>query len=624
MSPRQPPRWRWLAVLLLCPGLLPSAQAALRWQLDPAGLDDRQRAASQALLDEVASRLPPAWRDAVGDVPVQWRADLPERVHGRATGNGRILLPRQLLIDGLRGASGEAGIKAPAWSPARAALIHELAHLLDRTATGGFSHDPRLLDLAGWQVGTWPRLWLRQRRNRFTDRSPDLYELRSPREYVAVNLEHFLLDADYACRRPALAKYFAQRLDTKAGTDGCAPDLPFFEDDATQPLPTLDLARVYAVDYLLADGNTQAMSRWGHSMLRLVVCAPGRPRGPDCRLDLQYHRVLSFRAFVDDVQLSSWGGLTGRYPARLYMLPLSQVIDEYTQVQLRGLRSVPLALGREEIATLLQRGAQVHWSYDGDYRFISNNCAVETYKLLHDGVPRLADAHLSGITPKGLLQRLERAGVADASVLDDLPRAERAGYYFPAASAHYQAMFAVLRQALPIPQSSVQDWLMLPPSRRAHWIDQADLRGSAALLVLEQAARRQQEQAARDALKRRFLSGKRDAGIRAGGARLQALLDEEGLFAQPALLLTGQPGYGLPQQAERDALIAQTAGRVAAQRDARRALQQDAMQWLPESLRADIDGTEANLAALGERLRRLNRESGGIELKREAPPPSPG
>ncbi|WDS36660.1 DUF4105 domain-containing protein [Pseudoxanthomonas sp.] len=617
---RRLPRWRWL-VALLCFGLLPSAQAALRWQLDPAGLDDRQRAASQALLDDVASGLPSVWRVALGDVPVQWRDDLPERVHGRATGSGRILLPRQLLIDGMQGASRDAGPEAPAWSAARAALIHELAHLLDRSASGGFSRDSRLLDLAGWQVGTWPRLWLRQQRNPFTDRSPDRYELHSPREYVAVNLEHFLLDADYACRRPALAAYFAQRLDMPLKVGGCAPGLPFFEDESAQPLQVLDPARIYAVDYLLADSDSEAMSRWGHSMLRLVICAPGRPRGPDCRLDLQYQRVLSFRAFIDDVQLSSWGGLTGRYPARLYLLPLSQVIDEYTQVQLRGLRSVPLALDQDEITTLLQRAAQVHWSYDGGYRFITNNCAVETYKLLHDGVPRLVDTQLSGITPKGLLRRLERTGLADPSVLDDLPQAERVGYFFPAASSHYQAMFDVLRQALPLPETSVRAWLKLPPAQRAAWIARADLRSSAALLVLEQAARRQQEQAARDALKHRFLSDRKDAAVREGGVRLQALLDEEGFFAQPALLLAGQPGYGLPQQAERAALALDAGARATRQRQARQSLQEDAKQWLPQALRADIDGTEANLEALGERLRRLNRESGGIELKRQAPLP---
>jgi hypothetical protein len=122
-------------------------------------------------------------------------------------------------------------------------------------------------------------------------------------------------------------------------------------------------------------------------VLGLPSTAPGRPRGPACRMDLQYHLVLSFRAFVADVQISSWRGLTGSYPSRLFVLPLNRVVDEYTRVELRSLSSTPLQLQRDEVAALLRQAARLHWSYDGRYYFISNNCAVETWKLLHEGVP---------------------------------------------------------------------------------------------------------------------------------------------------------------------------------------------------------------------------------------------
>lgn len=128
---------------------------------------------------------------------------------------------------------------------------------------------------------------------------------------------------------------------------------------------------MYEIDYLLAEANQNLVSRWGHSMLRLVICAPGRPRGPDCRLDLDQHLVLSYRAFVGDVQLSSWDGLVGKYPSRLFVLPLAQVIDEYTKTELRGLASVPLKLTRQEINDTVEHAAEMHWSYDGNYFFIS-------------------------------------------------------------------------------------------------------------------------------------------------------------------------------------------------------------------------------------------------------------
>jgi hypothetical protein len=48
----------------------------------------------------------------------------------------------------------------------------------------------------------------------------------------------------------------------------------------------------------------------------------------------------------------------------------------------------------------LERAARLDWSYDGRYYSLSNNCAVETFKLLHDGVPRLSREHLASIRPR--------------------------------------------------------------------------------------------------------------------------------------------------------------------------------------------------------------------------------
>ncbi|WP_319019523.1 DUF4105 domain-containing protein, partial [Xanthomonas sacchari] len=575
------------------------------------------------------ARLPPAWTAALpAGLPLQWRDDLPTQVHGRAQAR-RLLLNKRLLRDWIAAPGRDTDpVADPARRPALAALLHELAHFYDRSTAGHLSSDPRLLDLAGWQVSPM-RLGLRRGQNRFAERSPDPYELQSPAEFVAVNLEHFLLDPDYVCRRPALARYFAARLAWTPPASACAPGQVFVQDPLADAAALLqvDPARIYAVDYLLAEGNAQPMSHWGHSMLRLVICAPGRPLGPACRLDLAEHRVLSFRAFVDDVQISNLRGLTGSYPSRLFVLPLRQVVDDYTQVQLRGLQSLPLRLSREEIAALLERAAQLHWSYDGRYYFLSNNCAVETYALLHDGVPRLAAAHLSGISPTGLRRRLVRAGIADASVFDDADAAVRDGYFFPAASAHFAQMFAVARGSLALPARNADAWLDLPAAQRAPWLERGDLRASAALLVLENAARRRAEQRGRDALKRRYLgkpqptavagAGEGDAGAdtRDAASAVRAVLAEQGLLSQPASLLQGQPGYGLPQAQERAWLQVQGQARIAALHDDGAALQTRLRGLLPAPLQADLAQIDANLATLGARLRTLNREAGGLQLE---------
>lgn len=599
--------WHRLAAASLA-GLALQVAAAPRLQVQVQGLDTTQREASRQLVAAVEARLPPGWRAALPDaLRLRWREDLPAQVHGRSVG-AQIDLRRELL-DGWMAGSPNAGAADPAARAAMAALIHELAHVLDRGPSGGLSADPRLLDLAGWQLRPL-RFGLRGRRNPFTDRSPDRYELQDPAEFVAVNLEWFLLDPEYACRRPALARYFAARFDWQPPSATCAPGLAFLQagpDAGATGFEHIDPARVHAVDYLLAEGNDAPMSRWGHAMLRLVICAPGRPPGPDCRLDLQHHRVLSFRAFVDDVQISSWRGLTGRYPSRLFLLPLDQVIDEYTQVELRGLRSIPLALQPAEIASLLERAAQLHWSYDGRYYFIDNNCAVETWRLLREGVPRLAALPLRSITPTGLLRRLQREGVADASVLEDQDAARRNGYYFESAQARYGQMFALARKQLALPKMRQEDWLALPAQQRGPWLNRGDLRATAALLLLEEAARRRAELRARDAAKRLLLRAGKGPQL----PQLRLLLAEAGLLLRPGAL--GDRGYGLPQ-AERATLQAQ-AMRHSAQLDKDwtqlRALVQAA---LPRAQQHELQAIQANIDALGVRLRSLNRVQGGLEL----------
>ncbi|HDS1113165.1 TPA: DUF4105 domain-containing protein, partial [Stenotrophomonas maltophilia] len=345
--------------------------------------------------------------------------------------------------------------------------------------------------------------------------------------------------------------------------------------------------------------SAQPMSRWGHSMLRLVICRPGRARGPDCRLDLEYHRVLSFRAFVGDVQISNWRGLTGGYPSRLFVLPLQQVVDEYTKVELRGLQSLPLQLQRDEIASLLERTAQVHWSYDGRYYFVSNNCAVETAKLLQAGVPRLGQAGLAQLTPRGLKRRLARLQVLDQQVLADRDLAQAQGYYFASARDHYQQLFGVAAAQLALPARDVRGWLKLPARQRAPWLLQGDLRASAGLLLLEQAAQRRAELRARDLLKRRLLAAADSDQTRA----LRGLLEQSGQWLRPASLLA-DGGYGLPQADEQVPLAQAVAAMSAQAVPGWQALRVQLRQQLPAKQRAEMDAIDANLAALGAHLRR--------------------
>ncbi len=644
--------WCCVALLAIAAG---GAQAQLRLDLDDSSLDAAERQASQTLLDEAMAALPPRFVQQLDrQVRVSWRTGLPAEVYGQVGRFSGIELNAELLPRLVDGSAAENRTGRPHGTERQellATLLHELTHLYDRARlwpaaqrrhithcqqrAGSMglvglpddcrgqterrftlSDDQRLLDLAGWQQRVGQR-GARDLDNGQVARSPDSYELTNSLEFVAVNLEYFLLDPSYACRRPSLARYFREHFDWAPPSEPCASDYPYLNagrDFAQQPLGRLDPERVYQVDYLLAEANDAWMSRWGHSMLRLVVCAPGRPRGPDCRLDLDHHLVLSYRAFVGDLQLSSWDGLTGVYPSRLFVLPLEQVIDEYTKVELRSLASVPLRLSRDEVEQLVVRAAEQHWSYDGDYYFVSNNCAVETLKLLRSGTgnPRLQA--LDSILPNGLLELMDARGLADTQVLDDPREALRLGYRFDSFRERYQAMFKVLRERLPITQDSVETWLEQTAEMRRNWFDQADLRASAALLLLEQAALRRQLLLAQDELKRRYLTGRAagDPSLNKAGAALEQILANSGFLSRPAELLEG--GYGLPQQKEWERLEASSRERQQQLRQLSDELDGEVRNLLQPERLAELEANEANLVALGEHLRALHKASGGLEL----------
>lgn len=100
-------------------------------------------------------------------------------------------------------------------------------------------------------------------------------------------------------------------------------------------------------------------------------------------------------------------------------------------------------------------------------------------------------------------------------------------------------MFEVLRKQLPIKQALVEDWLALNAEQRRSWFAKADLRTSAALLLLEQASLRRQLLLAQDEVKQRYLNAAalKDGSINKADATLKQMLANSGFLSRPAELL---------------------------------------------------------------------------------------
>ncbi len=470
--------WAFSLFLLVFPGI---SGAQSFFQMNVENLKPTEVHAAKALLDRAEKLLPDSLKTQFSN-GIEVSFSLKGHAHGKAFRNvqkPRMALNEKLIEVAAKGEQdssptldekGQLRLHKTMYQEALAAVLHETAHLYDQLnlqtpQTGQWisfcqsisaddkrmqsecavyknikstiSTNPYYLEVAGWIMlsnGNGDR----SNENLFRFRSPDPYELKNSAEHFAVNFEYFLLDPNFSCRRPGLANFLAKHFKTNLPI--CAVNYRYVDPDAADIDPKtrqirnlfkeIPMDRVYQVHYLLAEPGSSMMSRFGHSMLRLVICAPGQPKGPACLTEsLSYHLVLSFRAFINTPHINSVAGLTGKYPSRLFVVPFENVIQEYNEVEYRGLKSYPLKLSQVEIKNLVERSLETHWSYDSRYYFISNNCAVETLNLLKSSLmrPELINSRI--IYPKDLLNVLLQENLASA-IPGDAKKALEQGYYF--------------------------------------------------------------------------------------------------------------------------------------------------------------------------------------------------
>ena len=327
-------------------------------------------------------------------------------------------------------------------------LIHEITHAYEDKVKK--IHD----DLKFWYLSGWHKrgavFYTRGRRNFMESRSPDPYEFSHPRETLAVNMEYFLTDPLYQCRRPLLFDYLSEATGHSIPWIDCpnAPEVPLaINNDLlwTQ----LYSKRLYEVHYLMASEGDAVMSRFGHSMLRLVLCAPERETvGKECLRDIEHHIVLSYRANVTDLILSYWGGMVGKYPSQMFLMTLSQVIQEYNEVEFRDLRSIPIKLSFLEKERLVPLILSEVWSYRGKYRFVTQNCATETMDFLKKLINNEKLLETKVTTPMGVYKKLKKL-----KLVDDLEvfgkNAKKYGYLFESKSKKYQKIFKKVQEFFP-------------------------------------------------------------------------------------------------------------------------------------------------------------------------------
>lgn len=299
-----------------------------------------------------------------------------------------------------------------------ATIVHELTHAYDFN-NGRISNSMEYIRRAGFKKG----LLKVKNKNLQAMRSADLYELVNIAESFAVNMEYFTMDPEFMCRKPSMFDYFSRLLEVDPFPNrNCkisSTVMVSTQQDGYVPVQ-LDSSRVYRIDYLLASAGKDMMSGFGHSMFRIVMCAPehldqltnkmipATPFGKKCLEDKFYHLIVSYRANVEDSKLSYMKGVFGGYPSLLYILPFADVLEEYNRDELRDLISYPLTLSSKEREDFIARVREEHWNYRGSYKFINNNCAVESYDLLKAALNRSQLNTKSSVSPNGVLEDLDQ------------------------------------------------------------------------------------------------------------------------------------------------------------------------------------------------------------------------
>jgi hypothetical protein len=282
----------------------------------------------------------------------------------------------------------------------KAVIIHELTHVKDNAEK--ISTEADFQRIVGMKRVT--RNSKKKLMNQNSTSSPDAYEFSNLEEALAVNVEYMVLDPEFECRKPATAQYLSRKLGLPLQglckkNDVILAQSAYLEDNY-QLAVSINPERVYQVHYLFAGKGKALMSRWGHAMFRLIVCAPFRKKaGPECLNDVSHHLALSYRAYMSDININYSKGVFGGYPSQLFIFRYLEVQQEYNKFELRDLYSIPLKLSENQKRDFLDLTLERFWTYQGKYYFIDNNCGTETVKHLQVSLSEEDEKLLSSITP---------------------------------------------------------------------------------------------------------------------------------------------------------------------------------------------------------------------------------
>lgn len=291
----------------------------------------------------------------------------------------------------------------------------------------------------------------------------------------SIYFEKFVSDKDFACKKPATHMYFKTIMNfAPFGIEECSNlNTTIYGGFLNKNVFYLNPSRIKEIHILLAGPGKAMMSRWGHTMFRLVVCEEGQS-GDDCVSNSLDDIVLGFRAYVGDIEINPIKGIFGKYPSLIFPAKMADIKNEYNRTALRDLTSIPINFTNQERKLFLYKALQDFWSYRGKYYFLTNNCATESNDFLMGSFlskPKksyLLHELLAGtLTPTGsisVLKRIESSpyykalkNTFDLTKLNKKNKKINKSYISPSYRPALQRLVSLL---VPLSSSSNQRWLV--------------------------------------------------------------------------------------------------------------------------------------------------------------------
>ena len=96
-------------------------------------------------------------------------------------------------------------------------------------------------------------------KNTNRERSLNPYEFTNHKESFTTNFEHYLLSADFSCRRPVLYEFYRKTLREKEKRIECETIAPLIVDNRN--IVDLGKIKIYEIQYLLAGESDSIESR---------------------------------------------------------------------------------------------------------------------------------------------------------------------------------------------------------------------------------------------------------------------------------------------------------------------------------------------------------------------------